>query len=382
MIPYGRQHITNDDIASVVAVLKSDYLTTGPLVTAFENALSRLTGAKHVVVCSNGTTALHLACLSLGICKGELGVTSPITFLASANCIEYCGGHADFTDINPESLCLDPNALEEYCKSGNIPKVVIPVSYAGIPADLPAIKALSGKYGFKIIEDAAHAIGSTYKFKGKTFQSGSCAHSDLAVFSFHPVKTITTGEGGAVLTNSDKLAERLRRLRSHGMAKDIPIAKKAPWYYEMPEIGFNYRITDIQCALGLSQVKRIARIKKERQALVKTYNKAFQRMAGFITPPWPKGTSPCYHLYPVQFTGGERVRSAVYNALLKAGIQSQVHYIPVYWQPYYAKKYGYKIGMCPNAENYYRGCLSLPLFPGLTAFLQKKVISNTLLAKK
>lgn len=378
MIPYGRQSISQADIRAVVSVLKSDFLTTGPMVNRFEQALCRLTGAKHAVVCSNGTTALHLACLALGVGKGDLGVTSPITFLASANCIEYCGGKADFVDIDPDRLCLSPVALEEYCKAGKIPKVVIPVSYAGIPADLPAIKALSNKYGFKIIEDAAHSIGSTYQFNGITHQSGSCAHSDLATFSFHPVKTITTGEGGAVMTNDDSLAERLRRLRSHGMTKNIPQVKEAPWYYEMPEMGFNYRITDIQCALGLSQLKQLKAFKKARQALVKAYNRAFQGVEGVITPPWPEGTSPCYHLYPVQFKGGERVRMAAYEALLKAGFQAQVHYVPVYWQPYYASKYGFKKGKCGFSEGFYEKCLSLLLFSSFKETMQKKVISTVL----
>jgi perosamine synthetase len=349
------------DVKAVVEVLKSDFLTTGPMIDRFEDALCKATGAKYAITCSNGTTALHLACLALGVSKGDLGVTSPLTFLASANCIEYCGGRTDFVDIDPERLCLSPEALEAYCCKEK-PKVVIPVDFAGIPADLPGIYGLSRKYGFKVIEDAAHSLGSFYTHHGVRYACGSCAHADLATLSFHPVKNITTGEGGAVLTNSSKLADRVRLLRSHGMVRR---PSKAPWYYEMSEIGYNYRITDIQCGLGLSQLKSLKKFKQRREALALIYDKAFNDADSLVIPPRPEGADICHHLYPVQFTAGERMRLKVYQALLSNGIRAQVHYYPVHLQPYYMKKYGYRPGKCESAESFYARCLSMPLFPGL-----------------
>jgi UDP-4-amino-4,6-dideoxy-N-acetyl-beta-L-altrosamine transaminase len=368
MIPYGRQSISQHDIDAVARVLESDFLTTGPAVAAFEQKLCDLTGAKYAVACSNGTTALHLACLALDIGKDDLGVTSPITFLASANCIEFCGGKVDFVDIDPKRLCLSPEKLEEYCATVAVPKVVIPVDFAGVPADLPAIHALSKRFGFRTIEDAAHSLGSTYAKDGKTYQCGSCAHSDLAIFSFHPVKTITTGEGGAVLTNDKQLAEKLILFRSHGMTKDPKIITRndGPWYYEMHELGYNYRITDIQCGLGLSQLNRLDEFKKRRQEIVRMYNTNFSDKPGLLLPPWPADTDPCFHLYPIRFKAGSKMRLRAFEELKKQDIHAQVHYMPVYWQPYYRDKYGYAPGKCPMSEKYYEGCLSLPLYPGMS----------------
>ncbi|OGJ87075.1 MAG: UDP-4-amino-4,6-dideoxy-N-acetyl-beta-L-altrosamine transaminase [Candidatus Raymondbacteria bacterium RifOxyA12_full_50_37] len=376
MIPYSRQQITRQDIHAIAQVLRSKYLTTGPAVEAFETALCKLTGARYAIACSNGTTALHLACLAIGLGKGHIGITSPLTFLASANCIEYCGAKTAFVDIDLATLCLSPAKLDEYCKTRKVPKVVIPVDYAGIPADLPAIHALAKKYGFMVIEDAAHSIGSTYSYHGKTYQCGSCAHTDIATFSFHPVKNITTGEGGAVLTNNARLAAKLRLLRSHGMTKDPALLsrKDGPWYYEMVDLGFNYRITDIQCALGISQLKRLGKIKKQRQAIVREYNRIFTGIEGIVTPPWPKHASPCQHLYPIWFANGSRARMAAYNTLAENGIHAQVHYIPVYMQPYYVEKYGKQAGLCQNAERFYNACLSLPLYPELTKPQIKKIV--------
>jgi len=375
MIPYSRQSISSSDIQSVTAILHSDFITTGPAVEAFEAALCSFTGAHYAVACANGTAALHLACLALGVGKGDLGLTSPLTFLASANCIEYCGGRTGFIDIDPTRLALSPDALDEWCKKKRVPKVVIPVDYAGIPADLPQIYSLAKKHGFAVIEDAAHSLGSFYTYKGRRYACGSCAHSDLATLSFHPVKNITTGEGGAVLTNSPKLADKLRLLRSHGMVKR---PAKAPWYYDMADLGFNYRITDIQCGLGISQIKRLAEFKKRREALASAYDNSFAGIRGLVIPPRPNGTDPCHHLYPIRFTAGEKARRTAYDALLKQGIRSQVHYIPVYWQPYYEAKYGTQRGLCPEAERFYHGCLSLPLYPGLKDSQQQKVISTIL----
>jgi perosamine synthetase len=367
-ISYGHQSILEEDIEAVAEVLRSPFLTTGPVAVEFESSLCDLTGAKHAIVCSNGTTALHLACLGLGISKDDLGITSPITFLASANCVEFCGGRTDFVDIDAETLCISPEKLEIYCKNVAVPKVVIPVDFAGIPADLPAIHALSKKYGFRIIEDAAHSIGSSYEWNGHKISCGACVHSDMAIFSFHPVKTITCGEGGAILTNDDKMAERLRLMRSHGMERAIDLLTKndGPWYYEMSDLSYNCRITDFQCALGKSQLKRLQYFKDRRQDIVDRYNTAFSVFDELMLPPDPKGSSTCYHLYVLQFLDGGQKRYESFQKLWKVRIYCQIHYIPVYWQPYYNRKYGYPTGKCPNAERYYAQCLSLPLYPALS----------------
>ncbi len=366
-ISYGHQWIDETDIEQVSKALRADFITTGPVAEEFENDLCELTGAKHAIVCSNGTTALHLACLALGIDENSLGVTSPITFLASANCVEFCNGRVDFIDIDPHTLCLSPERLEEYCEQTAVPDVLIPVDFAGVPADLPSIRDLSHKYGFKIIEDAAHSIGTTYTHNDKLFHCGGCAHTDLSIFSFHPVKTITTGEGGAVLTNDDAMADRIRRMRSHGVMRhsDLLGRNDGPWYYEMGELNFNCRITDFQCALGRSQLKKLPSFKRRRKEIVERYNAAFSNNPALITPEEFKNASPCYHLYPLQFRGGKADRYRVFSSLAGTRIFCQIHYIPVYWQPYYNNKYGYPIGKCPEAENYYARCLSLPLYPAL-----------------
>ena len=366
-ISYGHQWIDEADIKAVSEVLRSDFLTTGPVAAEFEKDLCDLTGARHAIVCSSGTTALHLACLALNLNQDSLGVTSPITFLSSANCVEFCGGRADFVDIDPETLCLSPDLLEEYCENTAVPDVVIPVDFAGVPSDLPAIWALAQKYGFKVIEDAAHSIGTTYQHHGTTYHCGGCTHSDLAVFSFHPVKTITTGEGGAVLTNDDQMAARIRRMRSHGMHRhaDLRDRNDGPWYYEMSELNFNCRITDFQCALGKSQLKKLLDFKRRRLEIVHMYNAAFSENPNLVLPKVPENASVCYHLYPLQFKTGKETRYRVFNELAKSRIFCQIHYIPVYWQPYYRNKYSYPAGKCPQAETYYSGCLSLPLYPAL-----------------
>ena len=367
-ISYGHQSVSEEDIEAVAEVLRSPFLTTGPVAAEFESSLCELTGAKHAIVCSNGTTALHLACLGLGIAKDDIGITSPITFLASANCVEFCGGRTDFVDIDPETLCLSPGKLEAYCKNVAVPKVVIPVDFAGVPADLPAIHALSKKYGFRTIEDAAHSIGSSYEYNGNQISCGACVHSDLAIFSFHPVKTITSGEGGAVLTNDDKMAERIRLMRSHGIERRIDLLTKndGPWYHEMTDLGYNCRITDFQCALGKSQLERIQYFKARRREIVDRYNTAFSAFDELTLPHDPKGGSVCYHLYVLQFQDGSQKRYEAFQKLWKVRIYCQIHYIPVYWQPYYNRKYGCPAGKCPNAEKYYAHCLSLPLYPALS----------------
>jgi perosamine synthetase len=383
IISYGKQWIFEEDFSSIEEVLKSPFLTTGPKASEFEKSLCELTGAKHAIVCANGTAALHLACMALGISKGDLGLTTPNTFLSSANCIEFCGGDVDFIDIDPESLCLSPELLDEYCQANKLPKVVIPVDFAGVPANLPAIKKLSEKYGFKIIEDAAHSIGSTYQHAGIEYQCGSCAHSDMAIFSFHPVKTITTGEGGAVLTNDDELAKKVRSFCSHGMVRNLQLngEKEGPWYYEMDEMGYNYRLTDFQCALGNAQLKRLGDFKKRRIEISNKYTEVFNKTESIITPFFPKNTSVCSHLYVIQFAEGPQKRLEVYKALSENNIFCQIHYIPVYWQPYYKNKYGYEKGKCINAENYYQRCLSIPLYPAMTnndlEFVIEEIIKAT-----
>lgn len=376
-IPYAKQWVTQDDIHAVCKIISSDFLTTGPVIELFENNLCELTCAKHAIVCSNGTAALHLACMALGMNGNGLGVTSPNSFLASANCIEFCGGKTDFIDIDAASLCMSPAKLETYCREKAAPRVVIPVDFSGLAADLPRIKALSKKYGFAIIEDAAHAIGSTYTFEGKNFACGSCAHSDMAVFSFHPAKTITAGEGGAILTNDNDLADKLRTLRTHGMIRNQNLNTQ-PWYYEMTTLGYNYRITDFQCALGLSQLTRLPQFKARRNQIVTQYNQAFKDNNHLILPPKKLAKEACPHLYPIQLTKGTKSRLAMYNALQKRNIHCQIHYIPIYWQPYYANKYGYAKGKCPQAETYYSRTLSLPLYPAMTEAQVQTVIETVL----
>ena len=380
IIPYSRQSITQDDIDSVADVLRSDWLTQGPKVREFEEALASRCGAKHCVVVANGTVALHLACLALEIKERDAGLTSPLSFLASANCIAYCGGTPRFADIDRSRLCLSPAAVEEYCTTHRAPKVVIPVDFAGVPADLPGFRELSEKYGFRVIEDAAHAIGSTYTIDGKEVACGSCTHTDLAIFSFHPVKTITTGEGGAILTNDDALAAKLRRLANHGIERDssnfvpghseIVTRHKFPaWYHEMQDLGFNARITDIQSALGLSQLRRLDEFKSKRQAMVRKYNEAFEdleRKEFVVRPPWPENTDPCYHLYTLRLGDGCKIsRDDLFLALRDKGIYCQVHYIPIYRQPYYVDRFGVEPERFPETEKYFASCLSLPLFPDM-----------------
>jgi UDP-4-amino-4,6-dideoxy-N-acetyl-beta-L-altrosamine transaminase len=377
-IPYSRQSINQDDIEAVVEVLRSDWLTQGPKVKEFEEALARECGAKHCIAVANGTMALHIACLALNVGPGDLGLTSPITFLASANCIAYCGGRVDFADIDPRTLCLSADRVEEYCRTIGIPKVVIPVDFAGVPADLPSFKKLSEKYGFKLIEDAAHSLGSSYRYEGRTYSCGSCAHTDLAILSFHPVKTITTGEGGAVLTNDDQLADKLRCLSSHGVVRDPSqflsrpsslVSRPSAYYYEMQLLGFNGRITDIQAALGLSQLKRLGEFKARRQEIVGQYNTAFADLSEekvVILPPWPQGTDPCYHLYTLRLGPHCRIgRDELFNSLREKGIHCQVHYIPVFHQPFYREKTAPDADRFPAAESYFSDCLSLPLYPTL-----------------
>ncbi len=366
-LPYGRQWLDGDDIEAVVRVLRGDWLTQGPLVVAFEEALAAACGARHAVAVSSGTAALHLACLAAGVGPGDFGITSPITFVASANCVAYCGGIPGFADIDPRTACLDPAALDEACARRR-PKVILPVDFAGQPADLPAIQAVARRHGALVIEDAAHALGASYEHQGRWFQAGSCAHADLAILSFHPVKHITTGEGGAVLTNSPELFARLQRLRTHGITRDAALLTRqdGPWYHEQHDLGFNYRITDIQCALGLAQLRKLDRFVERRRDLVERYRAALADHADelelLLEGP---GKRSSYHLLVAQIRGGTDRRRRVFEAMAARQIRCQVHYIPVHLQPWYRRHHGTRAGDFPRAEAYYAGCLSLPLFPAM-----------------
>ena len=396
IIPYSKQSINEEDIEAVCSVLRSDWLTQGPKSREWEEALAGQCGAKHCVVVCNGTLALQIACLALNFEDGDVGLTSPITFLASANCITMWGGRVDFADIDPESLCLSVEKVEEYCENNPAPKVVIPVDFAGVPADLPRFKRLSEKYGFTLIEDAAHSLGSTYQYNGNEYACGSCAHTDMAILSFHPVKAITTGEGGAILTNDDQLAYKLRLLANIGVErdpskfvnKDLAFSLQPPasshlppannWYYEMHELGFNSRVTDIQSALGLSQLKRLNEFKTKRQEIVRKYNEALKELDEkqiVVRPPWPEGADPCYHIYPLRLGPNCRIhRDELFQRLREKGIYCQVHYIPIYRQPFYQQRFEYDPAQFPEAEKYFASCLSLPLFPDMDEDIFKYVV--------
>ena len=377
MIPYGRQAITEADIAAVTAVLRSDFLTQGPAVPRFEQAVAAYCGAAHAVAVNSATSALHLACLALGLGSGDWLWTSPNTFVASANCGRYCGARVDFVDIDPRTYNLDPAALaaklEAAERQGRLPKVVVPVHFAGQPCDLAAIAALARRYGFRVIEDASHAIGGRYR--GEPIGNGR--HADITVFSFHPVKLITTGEGGLATTNDPDLAARMARLRSHGISRDpaemqgrIQGELEGPWYYQQLELGFNYRLTDIQAALGHSQLQRLDDYVARRQHLATRYDRMLAALPLRLPYRDPAHRS-ALHLYPVQVPGDRR---RVFDALRQAGIGVNVHYIPVHTQPDYAR-FGFQRGDFPVAEAYYERAISLPLYPLLTEAEQDQVVA-------
>ena len=378
MIPYGRQDITQTDIDAVVAVLRSDYLTQGPMVPRFEQTVAQYCGASHAVAVNSATSALHIACLSLGLGTGDWLWTSPITFVASANCGLYCGAKVDFVDIDPRTYNLCPQALENKLivaeREGRLPKIVVPVHLCGQPCDMQAIHALSQQYGFKIIEDASHAIGG--KYQGEPI--GNCRYSDITIFSFHPVKIITTGEGGMALTNDTILAERMALLRSHGITRDpaqMTHAPDGPWYYQQIDLGFNYRMTDIQAALGISQMERLDEYVTRRHALAQRYDELLADLP--VTTPWqhPDGYSGL-HLYVIRLHLNKinATHRQVFEALREQGIGVNLHYIPIYQQPYY-QAMGFQQGYCPDAEQYYAEAISLPLYPKLTQNAQVTVIS-------
>lgn len=374
-IPYGRHHITDEDIQAVTEVLKSDYLTQGPHVAEFEQAFAKYIGVKFAVAVSNGTAALHLCTLALGVKKGDKVITTPITFAASANCVRYCDGEVVFGDIDQDTYLLDIDKVRkilEVSPKGTY-KGIIPVDFAGRPVKMEAFRKLADEFGCWIIEDACHAPGGYFlDSTGVKHNCGNGDFADLAIFSFHPVKHIACGEGGMVTTNNEKLYHKLRNLRTHGI-QQIPELRKfndGLWYYEMQELGFNYRLTDFQAALGTSQLKRADAGLVRRREIVAIYDKAFsgkrfiQRQTGVID-------GHAYHLYVVEFDN----RKALYEYLRTKNIFAQVHYIPVHLMPYY-RQFGWKVGDMPYAENYYQHCLSLPIYPTLTNEEQEYVIKT------
>lgn len=365
MIGYGHQYIDDFDIQAVVEVLKSDYLTQGPAVTQFEKSICDITGAKYCVAVSNATAGLHIAVAALELPENSEGITTPNTFLASSNCMVYNKVKPVFADIDAKTYNIDPKEIQKQISDKT--KVLIPVHFAGLPCDMEKINTIAKKHNLHIIEDAAHAIGSQY---ADGSYIGNCKYSDMTVFSFHPVKTITTAEGGAVTTNDEKLYQKLLMLRSHGVTKDESILTKnpGPWYYEMISLGFNYRMTELQAALGVSQLKKLDFFKKRRREIIAAYNKAFATNEFLVTPFESSEVCSCFHLYVTQidFEKLGKTRTQVMQELRDKGIGTQVHYIPVPTQPFYKETYGYKDGDYPKAEKYYEQELSLPLYPGMS----------------
>lgn len=378
MIPYGRQDISEQDINAVVDVLQSDFLTQGPQVPLFEVALKKACNVQYAAAVNSATSALHIACLALGLGEGDWLWTTPNTFVASANCGLYCGAQVDFVDIDPRTYNLCADALEKKliaAKAANkLPKVVVPVHFSGQPCDMQAIHKLSKVYGFSIIEDASHAIGG--KYQGEPI--GNCRYSDITVFSFHPVKIVTTAEGGAAVTNDAKLAQAMELLRSHGVTRDTSLMTKlseGPWYYEQVDLGFNYRMTELQAALGVSQMQRLDNFVAKRHELAARYNELLKDLP--ITLPWQHQESYSgLHLYVIrlQLDNIDKTHLEVFQGMRDAGILVNLHYIPVHTQPYY-QALGFKQGDFPQAEQYYKEAISLPMFPTMTEAQQDEVVA-------
>jgi UDP-4-amino-4,6-dideoxy-N-acetyl-beta-L-altrosamine transaminase len=378
LIPYGRQEINQADIDAVIAVLKSDFLTQGPAVPAFEKSIANYCGANYAVAVNSATSALHIACLVLGVGKGDIVWTTPITFVASANSALYCGATIDFVDIDSQTYNMSVKCLEEKLaiakKIGKLPKVVIPVNLSGQPCDMESIYALSQKYGFKIIEDASHAIGG--KYKGEPI--GNCRYSDITVFSFHPVKIITTAEGGMAMTNDAQLAKRMQLLRSHGITRDendMTHTLDGPWYYQQIDLGYNYRMTDLHAALGLSQMERLDEFVVRRHVIAERYNQLLADLP--VKIPWQHEDSYSgLHLYVIRLKLTEigKTHRQVFESLREFDIGVNLHYIPVYLQPYY-ENLGFKVGYCLEAEQYYAEAISLPMYPGLNEAQQELVVT-------
>ncbi len=377
-IPYGRQEISQADVEAVTAVLNSDFLTQGPAVPAFESAVASYCGAKHAVAVNSATSALHIACLALGVGRGDVVWTTATTFVASANCALYCGATVDFVDIDPLTYNLSVEHLAEKLalarQTGRLPKVVIPVHLCGQPCDMEGIHALSQQYGFRIIEDASHAIGGKYQNE----PMGNCRFSDITVFSFHPVKIITTGEGGMAVTNDAQLAKHMRLLRSHGISSTVTDMQARPaqeiWNYQQIDLGFNYRMTDIQAALGLSQLQRLDDYVAKRHAIARRYDESLATLP--VTTPWQHDVGySARHLYVIRLNLSDikKTQRQIYKLLHAAEIIVNLHYIPVYRHPYF-EKMGFKAGYCPEAERYFGEALSIPMFPTLDNSQQAQVV--------
>lgn len=367
IVPYGKQSIDSSDIKEVVRVLKTDWITQGPKIDELESALAKYCGSKFAVCVSSGTAALHLACVVAGLKKGNEAITTPITFLATANSIVYTGAKPVFADINYDTINIDPVEITKRLTKET--KAILPVHFAGLSCDMPEIGKLAKKNKLKVIEDACHSLGSYYSVNGKWYKVGSCKHSDMTVFSFHPVKHITSGEGGAITTNDKKIYEKLKMLRSHGVVKTSQMTKKkGPWYYEMRDLGFNYRITDFQCALALSQLKRIHTFLARRRAIANMYDKAFSNVVGIETPVHGEDRQHAYHLYilKINFDRLGMTKRKFFEKLKNKGIFCQMHYIPIYKQPYYADKMKTVSRKCPNGEKYYNRAVSIPIYPKMT----------------
>lgn len=367
MIPYGKQTIEQDDIQAVVDVLQSDFLTTGPKIAEFEQTVADYVGAKYAVAISNGTSALHAACFAAGIEPGDEVITTPLTFAASANCVLYCGGTPVFADVDPKTYNIDPEDIQR--KITDRTKAIIAVHLAGQPCDMDAIHSIAREHGLIVIEDGAHALGSVYKGK----KVGSM--SDMTTFSFHPVKPITTGEGGMIVTDNEDFYKKMILFRSHGITRDDSMMTRndGPWFYQQFNLGYNYRITDIQCALGCSQMKKLDRFLALRKEIVAHYNEAFADCDNIITPYQLSDTESGWHLYIVQVKKCDRRQ--VFDYMREKGIGVNVHYIPVYMHPYY-QEHGYENVHCANAEEIYSHIISLPLYPGLTSEQQDYVIDT------
>lgn len=371
-IPYGRQSLSSSDLEAVRHVLESDWITQGPKIGEFENALAAYCGVRFAVAVSNGTAALHLACLAAGVSAGDEAITTPISFAATANAAVYCGGRPVFADVQYRTANIDSEAVKKLISKRT--RAILPVHMAGLPADLKEIRSLASKHGLKVIEDACHALGAEYRGE----RIGSCRYSDMTIFSFHPVKHITTGEGGCITTNNETIYKKLKALRNHGIYKDETVMKqKGGWAYEMRDLGFNYRITDIQCALGISQLERLENFLKRRSEIAASYQHAFAELEDRVLLPaeFPDRKS-AWHLYLLRLNlkKVKTTRRKFYDFLKNRGVMAQVHYIPIYKHSFYQKFLRGKRINCPNAEKYYEEVISLPMFPDLAVEDQGRVI--------
>ena len=370
MIQYGRQSIHEDDIQSVVTTLESDFLTTGPQVAAFEKKISQLMDIPFTIAVNNATFALHIAVLALSEEKGFKGITTPITFAASANCILYNGGELNLIDVSPNKPHLDLNLLEDYLKKNSV-DIVVPVSFAGLAFDLPKLSRLSEKYGFKIIEDASHAFGTTYTINNQKFYSGSCHHSDIGVYSFHPIKNITTAEGGLICTRDERIYKKLLALRNHGIYKE---QNPNPHFYNIKHLGFNGRLSDIHAALGITQLSKLFDYKERRTLIAKKYQEAFSSLENISCIQWDNNKeSPFFHIYPIQIDSFQ-TKIALINFLTEKGIGTQTHYVPIHYHDHF--KGHLKNLNLPNSESYYETCLTLPIFPLLKEEEQSFIIDS------